>query len=262
MEVGSNISVDELLHDILKAVDDEDLKKGFERGWYVSQIQQAIEDIGFATFYKVVTRDLDMDKTNFAVQLPPNAFNIREIYLFNGACCDPSDSVIVHWKRLHNNKGLGPNFTSKTRDDHNNHHDPFFGHKHHFHHRHSHADSTPGDRRSHLHYANVYNGLIMFSNNADSFDKVRLVYNGIEGDIGTEPVIPRNFRQFVKDYVKVEFFGAMKVREPSMRIHWADARNDLNDPRNGSKKEAKLFVKRADRWKKEDQGEYLGRMNF
>ena len=83
MEINTYISIDEILHDVLKAVDDEDLKKGFERGWFMSQIQQAIEEIGFDSFYKVVTVDLPFDSNKLSVDLPPNAFNLREIYLFS-----------------------------------------------------------------------------------------------------------------------------------------------------------------------------------
>ena len=71
MDINTYISTDELLHDILKAVDDEDLKKGFEHGWFMSQIQQAIEEIGFDSFYKIVTSDLPFDNEKLSVDLPP-----------------------------------------------------------------------------------------------------------------------------------------------------------------------------------------------
>ena len=133
METADKVSVNLVLADILSFVDDESTRShGFNRGYYISGIQKGVEELAYDTFFDVVTKDillLEENKKNLAVEMPPNAFNIREMYLFNctckdsdtdedspHGCCSPANSVIVHWKRLYNNRGKGPDYTALRQD--------------------------------------------------------------------------------------------------------------------------------------------------
>jgi len=256
MQITAFTSVDEILHDVLKACDQEELKDGFEEGWFISQIQQSMEEIEFDSFYNIVTRDLPLDKANLRLDVPKNAFNLREIYLFNGDCCDPSDSQIVHLKRLHNNKGIGKNYTSKTRQDGGTNTDPYFG-RGLFRRRQNRAIGI-GEA---LQYANYYNGVIMFGPDAEGFDSVRLVYNGISADIGDEPIIPRFFRQYVKDWTLMKYYEAAKQRDRSLRSLWADYKGNLYDRISGTYFKAVDRIAKMDMHTRESMNEYLGRFN-
>ncbi len=251
MQINDFVSVDEILADVLLEVNDEDLRSGFKKGWYISKIQQAIEELAFDSFYQVITRDIDFDKKKLSFEMPKNAFNLREMYLFNGDCCGPNSSVLVHWKRLFNNRGDGIEHTAKIKESGQSGFDPFFGNRFH------------GNRTSHTnaHYFNVYNGLVMLSANAAGFAKVRIVFNGIGGQIGDEPVIPRFFRQAVIDFVVEAFWRFMKSREKSARLLWMDVERKLNDPRTGTWRTAKMRITSMDNLKKQSLQEYLGHMN-
>lgn len=264
MDINDFLSVDEILSDVLMNTNDEALRKGFSKGWYVSQIQQSIEEISLDSFYDIQTRDFDMDTVNLSLEMPKNAFNIREMYLHNGDCCEPDSFAIVHWKRLHNNKGRGAVSTGKQVEGGRAEIDPFFGGTF-FVSRLGTTGSTSGSRTvrgENVRYANIYNGLIMFDPGAAEFTKVRLVYNGLGGELGDIPVIPRFFRQYCIGFVCEKFFGVRKVEVPGERIHWVDWSTKLNDPRNGLEIKALKRISSMNKWEKESLNEYLGRANY
>ena len=251
MNSNDFLTVNQILADLLINVDDEDFKKGFTKGFYVSKVQQALEELAFDTFYQEMTKDLDFPTEQLNMPLPTNCFNIREIYLFSGECCEPSNSVIVHWKRLYNNSQGGKFYTAKKKQGMNP--DPFFN---------TTGFSNNTTDASTTYFANIQNGLLMFSSNSASYEKVRLVYNGMGGEIGDEPVIPRFLRQAVIDWSSEQFWRAMKAKNPRLRPIWADIYNVLYDDRKGSWKRAQDRLKQMDTWEKDSMREYLGRMNF
>ena len=77
---------------------------GFNRGYYVSGIQKALEALALETYFDVRTEDKTFPKEKLATEIPKGAFNIREIYIYNGELCKPKSFAIVQWKRLYNNK--------------------------------------------------------------------------------------------------------------------------------------------------------------
>lgn len=249
MNSNDFLTVNQILADLLINVDDEEFGKGFTKGFYVSKVQQALEELAFDTFYQEMTKDLPFPTEQLNMPLPTNCFNIREIYLFNGECCEPSSSVIVHWKRLYNNSQGGAAYTAKKKQGGNR--DPFFR-----------PTNTGGPDLATTYFANIQNGLLMFSSNSASYAKVRLVYNGMGGEIGDEPVIPRFLRQAVIDWASEQFWRAMKAKNPRLRPIWMDTYNVLMDAKQGSWKRAQDRLKQMDTWEKDTMREYLGRMNY
>ena len=275
MESGDKVSVNLVLSDILSFVDDESTRNhGFNRGYYVSAIQQGVEKLAYTTFFDVVTKDillLEENKKNLAVEMPVNAVNNREVYLFNctckeeeldedspHGCCTPANSVIVHWKRLYNNRGKGANYTALRVDRGRDTSDPIYP-----------SDGTRGALTSFsssspesLHYANEQNGLIMLSIGARNFTHLRLVFNGTGGAIGDEPVMPRFFRGAIVDFVVERVFRALKAKDRvRWRVLWVDAKNDLRDP-DGDWKEDERLIKKLGSWKKETLRQAAGRPNI
>ena len=251
MNSNDFLTVNQILSDVLVNVDDEDFKKGFTKGFYVSKIQQCLEELAFDTFYQEITKDLPFPTTQLTMQLPTNCFNIREIYLFNGDCCTPQTSVIVHWKRLYNNSQGGPAYTAKQKE--NMRRDPYYK---------PWGWANNAIDKATTYFANIQNGLLMFSSNSSHYNHVRLVYNGMGGDVGDSPVIPRFMRQAVIDWVSEKFWRALKAKNPRVRPIWMDYYNILNDPKIGSWKRAQDRMKQMDTWEKDSMAQYLGRMNY
>jgi len=248
MNSGDFVSINNLLADILIFVNDETMRNhGLNRGYYISGIQKALEALSLETFFDIRTEDKDFPKKKLAIEMPEGAFNIREIYLYNGELCKPSSFVNVYWKRLYNNKGDGDKGTAKRLNSRQP-SDPFFPHDS--------AGSTS------LYYANIQNGTLMFSSACSSHDYVRIVYNGMGGAIGDEPVLPRMFRQAIVDFVVERCFRALKARDRGFRPMWADAFQVLTDPKNGSWIKAERKVKSMHTWQRDTMFEYLGSMNY
>ena len=250
MDTGDYISVETILADVLQEVDDVTLRKGFTKGWYTSQIQQAAEELAVDTFFQKMTRDFDFPTDKLQMPIPEGCFNIREMYAFNGSCCRSDSSVIIHWKRLYNNgQGGGDSFTSRANFIGNtNDTDPFYV-----------PTPNPPFYSENLYFANLQNGMIMFGSSLQGFAKVRIVYNGFAGAIGDVPIIPRFLRQAVKFYVVETFYRNMKSREPrvyrglhtdafqQLQIHWDKAESR---------------VKMMNSFEVESWREYVSRMNF
>jgi len=250
MNINDFVSVDHLLADILSTVDDEKLRRGLTKGWYVSRIQKALQELAFDTFFAEVTLDLTLNRDTLSMEMPEGIFNIREIYLYNDECCSPSVSQVVHWKRQFNNKGGGDGYTAKIKDSGGSgYSDPFI-------------PSSSNYNNESLYsgtkfYANVVNGTMMFSTDCRSYSKVRIIANGIGGEVGGLPLVPRFFEEAVSDFVYVRFYKAMKAREPrKYRGLWADSKEDLTV----SMRKARIRVSDMDSYEKESLEEYLSSM--
>lgn len=250
MNANDFTSVNHILADVLLEVDDEYLDKGYTKGWYISQIQQAMEELSFDTFFDERTQDFDYPDEN-AMLLPKDCFNIREVYLHDGNCCNVDSSAIVHPKRLFNNKPKGDGSTSLRKDasdDTDIIRDPIYPSD----------SSTVNDRNvkeTNLYYYNIQNGQIMFSSNSSGWAKVRLVYNGMGGEIGDAPVVPRFFRQAVKDFCIEKFWRAQKSKTNaprSARLNWSDVNNMMQK----SWRDARIRISSMDTREREAMREY------
>ncbi len=243
----------EILTSIGFIVNDSDYKKGIPSGYYRSLIQQAMEEMSLDSLFHEVTKDYPIDPIKLQVDKPENSFNIREIYLFNGDCCTPTSSQIVHYKRLFNNGTGGTAYTAKRKENDNI--DPFFK---------PYYNSMPGVP-SNLYWASEKETLIELSSNCASWQWIRFVFNGFNVAVGDEPIIPRDFRSAITDYVKVKILEIYKVRDLSYRTLWADSKLDLEGDgrrRRGSWKKACDRVKMMSTWKREEYREYFSRGNW
>jgi hypothetical protein len=222
-------------------VNDQDLRNGFTKGWFISRIQDALQELAFDTFYQEFTVD-DTLPANLRLAMPKNMFNVKRIYLFNESCCNTGDSQVVHWKRTFDNKGSADSYTSRVTSGfpQRSISEPFLP-------KHRGADRA--------YYANVQNGIIMFSSSCSNYTKVRIVYNGMGVEIGDEPIIPRFFERYVNDYVEERYYSAMKAREPrKYRTLWTDAYSKLE----ASHMKAKMRISSMNTFEKESLEEYIG----
>jgi hypothetical protein len=246
------VSVEEILADVLKIVNDSDFKVN-SKGWYTSQIQQALEELSFDTFFLKITNTLEIPH-DLRLEMPKGAFNLCEIYVHNGNQCNFGTAQVVYHKRNFINSKSGNDYVA--RDMYGNSNDPF-------HTKRSFTKNMPDN----VYFYGVQQGLIMLSPNTRNFSHITLVYNGVHTDIGEVPVVPTYLRQAVKDYVSVEALTVRVAEEESALVSkWLKLldihTSSLNHPYDGSWVKAERRVKGLDNKQRQDIKEYFSRMNY
>jgi hypothetical protein len=254
MNTGDLVGIDELMFAITTKVSDREYKNGIEEGWFLSTLKDAVGELYMDSFYEVITQEFEIDPKKMAIILPKNCFNVKAVRPFSGDCCNPSGSVIAHFKRNFNNQGRNRKSPTNRMDDQaasaNDQFQP----------RSSNIPNniTTGVGTT-LYYYNIENELLMLSASASGFGSVQLTYNGLGGEFGTEPCIPRLFKQAIINWSEVEYWAIRKIAEPSMRVHYNDALSILNK-RGGNWDNAILRASRMNSASRDDYGDYLGKM--
>lgn len=249
MNHNDYVSVNHIIAEVSHSVGDSDFRNGCSKGWYVSRVQDALQELAFDTFYQILTADFEFPSDKLAMDLPKNCFNIREVYLWNGSCCSPQSSVVVWWKRLANNRGKGEGYTAKIKKpSETSGTDPFLPNSYD-------TDYTIGNGP--LYWYNIQDGLMMFSSTCSAWSNVRIVYNGMGGEIGDEPLVPRFFERAINDYVTERFYNYMKSQDVrKYRPLWQDAKQVL-DSYTGNWYKSKRRISTMDRAQKEALNEYI-----
>lgn len=239
---------DQILSDVLPLVGDEDMRDR-SKGYYLSQMQRALEELSYDTFFFIRAATRTIPK-NLRINLPDDAFSVRQMYLFNGDHCDIERAANVWWKRNFERWDDG----SVERDSWDN-EDPFYPKR---------GKNVP----SNLHYYNIQNGYIMLSDSCAKYEKLYIQYYGIGTEIGEEPIVPGFMRQAVIDFVAKQ---ALKVKIPisqepkRWQIQLQEVEKSLMGQRTyeeGSWYKAEKRAKQMDRKQREDLREYLARMQY
>jgi hypothetical protein len=252
MNANDFVSVEKILAEVTQTVNDKDFKNGFPKGWYISRIHDAIQELAIETFFFKVTMDFELPE-KLQLPMPPDTFNIREIYLYNGERCAPAKTQVVYFKRLFNNKFTGEGYTAKVKDDGSNSADIFQPNQRWF------SDNRQGFYGPKYYYG-VQDGLIMFSNDCRTYPFVRIVFNGLGGVDGETPIIPRFFQRAVVDFVEERWLNAMKLRNPrTYNSMWRDAADRLAS-HTGNWKKAIKRSSAMDTSEKESMEEYMSSM--
>lgn len=252
MNANDFVSVEKIISEVTQTVDDKDFKNGFVKGWFVSRIHDALQELAFDTYYQKITRDFEMPDV-LQIDMPENVFNLREVYVYNGELCNPKNTQVVYHKRLFNNMHKGDGYSARVKDDGSNASDVFQPNQRIF------AWNRQGFFGPKYYY-NVQNGLMMFSKECQSFPYVRVIFNGMGGVDGEKPVIPRFFQRAIVDYVEERYYNAMKSRNPRLfRSLWGDAQGRL-DSYTGNWAKARKRVSSMDSAEKESMEEYISSM--
>ena len=253
MNANDFVDVDHLLAEITATVNDTDYKKGFPKGWYISRIQDALQELSIDTFWLTAIFDYEIPE-NFQIPIPENTSNLREIYAYQGSLCNPVKTQVVYWKRLFDNRYDGQGYTARVKDDGSNGADIFQPNQR------TYTRNLQGYYGPKYYY-NIEEGLLMLSKDCQAFPYIRLKFNMMGSSIGDKPVVPRFFERAVVDYVKTKFYDAMKSRDPRMyRPLWVDAKGDLEDLTHGSWNKAKKRIKTMDTSAKSSMEEYISSM--
>ncbi len=242
----SLITPDQILADVLTETEDYDYRE-FTKGWYISQMQQCLEELSFDTFLKVIEDDFDFPVDTLAFRLPANSFNLRGIWVYNGSIGVPSDSQRVLWKRGYYTRGFDKDFIAENKHGQQG---PYI---------------WPISETSESQYlwASVDNGIIQFSQSAASYSYIHLRYNGTLIPIGETPLIPQFFRQAVKLWVSLEFYRRMRKRNPrTYSVLFRDTHKELHAPFTGVWDIAMVRSMSLDSKARSDFKEYLSKMNY
>jgi hypothetical protein len=252
MNSNDFISAEKIIAEVAQTVDDKDFKKGFSPGWFNSRVKDALQELAFETYYFKILRDFEVPK-NLQIEMPEDTFNIREIYLYTGEICNPLKTQVVYHKRLFNNMHKGDGYSARVKDDGSNGGDVF----------------QPNQRLYNInnqgfygpkYYYNVHDGVMMFSKECSAFPYVRVIFNGMGGEDGSLPVIPRFFQRAIVDFVEERYLNAMKMREPrKYNSLWQAAQMRLSSY-TGSWAKAKQRVSSMDSAEKESMEEYISSM--
>jgi len=259
VNINTYVSSDEVLADVLVMCKDEGLKNGVTKGWYYDRIKDALDELGFDTFFlKLTTNILNWvtdhePKNERSIWMPENIFNLREIYLVGGTCCEFDPKVRVHYKSEFNNSNVVTGKYSASRNESLN-NDEFYG-----------QDSfvtlptVSGSVSAAVTFAAVQNGLLMINDGGTTYPHLRLIHNGISsGNIKTEKIIPTFFKRAVSDYTTEKFFRQKMTKEArAYKSAWDIAVRSLQE----SWLKAERRVKKLDSWERKSLTEYLSRAN-
>lgn len=257
------VSVNEILADVLKLVKDSSFRTN-TKGWYTSQIQQALSELAYDTFFQKRVELLPIP-SNLRIEMPKGAFNLKEIFLTNGTKCDLGPSTPQVWHKTNFWTG-GAGYAAK--DKWNNGKDPFYTNR----------SGNPGPHGSilssdrqisdQLYFYGLQNGLIMLSPSCRAFKNIFIYFNGTGCDIGDAPVIPEHLRQAVKDWVLVKALPNKMSDSIGTNAynHWAfmfnSTKADLMKPFEGTWAKAEQRVKHLNKNHRQALKEYAAKMNY
>jgi len=240
-------SVDEILADALLKAGDKNMKY-MSKGYYTAQIQRALQKLSFDTFFTEKEQSFELDPSCPQVTMPKGAFNLLEVFAYNGEC-KPKNGVLVWFKRGFTGNILG-------RDAWNNDKDFFYPTR---------SSAPPTD----LFFFGVRNGVLHFSDSCKGYSKVRLRFNGLICDPGETPCIPMFFREAVIDFVAKQSLLARIGDEDSpmeMLSRWQyllnEVKQSMDMPYDGTWDSALYYSKNLDTKLRRDISEYMLRLDY
>jgi len=201
MQTGNFIKVDDVLFKIAGFSGDLSYKIA-PKGFYISLIADAFEELNMDTMLLEGRRDFPMPLEHLTIPLPEDCFNVRNVYIFDGDACHIGNSRKVWHKRNYYTEGNGY-IANRTG---NNTNDPYYLN-----------DSLSGNRlekhdKSLIRYANqnninnilyynIQNGMLMLSASCrHAGAKVHIHYNSTGCEVGEAPIIPIFYKTAIEDY--------------------------------------------------------------
>ncbi len=242
-------TIDEILSDALLKAGDRKMKY-MSKGYYTAQIQRALQELSFDSFFTEKELSFDLDPNCPEVIMPKGAFNLKEVFIYNGDCKPPANGKLVWFKRGFTGNVLG-------RDAWNNPDDEFYPTR---------DDQGPPNN---LFFFGVRNGKLFFSESCKAFSKVRLRFNGLICDPGESPCVPMFFREAVIDFVAKQSLIARIGDEDApmdMMSRWQFLLNEvkasMDIPYTGTWDNALYRAKNLDTKLRRDIAEYMLRLDY
>lgn len=217
MNTGNYITPEVILFNASAMAGDKDFK-AMPKGFYMSLIQDAFEELNMTSFFAEQREDFDFPMDNLTIALPKGCVNVRNVYVYSGSSCSPENSRKVYYKRNYYTSG-GPGYIANDKGI--NYRDPFLGNHTSLARDKSLIRYNNANNVNDVLYYNIQMGNIMFSSSCKSAgNKVHIHFNGVGGDVSEAPIIPRYFKQAIEDYVTEAALRYRMANEPSMARQW------------------------------------------
>lgn len=238
------LKASEVVTDVMQRTNDTDQgSRHLTRHFYLSQVQQAITELGFDSHFDLRSHEVPIPD-DLRVQLPDNMVAPIVIYLFNGENCDVGTSVRLHFKQNFKHRG-GSGFLAVQKGLPDG-RDPLVQ-----------PTVDPASYDSGIYYGNIQNGWLMLSSNCNVWQNIHIEYAGAGFDqFGDDVLIPMFARQAVTDYVVLRAAQARRYENPS---YWQGVINDHQNQMSamgGSWQRARKRVAVMSRWQRVDWQAY------
>ena len=224
MNTNQYLTPEFIIREVSEMVRDNEFNHSLSRGWYMTQLYNIITELDFDSYANLKTVDFPMP-TNFLLPYPKDAFNIREIYAWNGSCCDVAYAKRLYWKTEYNNLPNGTGFTAGVMNNWWGGSYPYI------------VPAVVGNGNCYYPYCefffNISQGFIMLSPNCAGFSNLRLVYNYISTPFGENPCIPVFFKEVVKTWLAEKFCKVLLIDEKKYAAAYEMYHAELYEPRTG-----------------------------
>lgn len=245
------ITVEEILADVLPAVNDEEIKN-FTKGWYTRQVKTGLDNLNYTAPFLETFIDVDIT-SNLIIPVPSGVWDLRDLFIWNGSTgCDTcviTEAIRLFHKRNYHTLGYDYSYTSR-----------------HMSHSSDYLLPAPYSEDSTTYFYNTHLGNIVLSDACISYEKLRIVYNGVPKSLNTVKFIPPFCREALSAFVVEKAFSALKAKDPAKyRGLWADAKQDLYEMRGTEPSKwdrAQAMLKSIDRKAFNDLSEYLGELYY
>ncbi len=237
------LSIDEIKADVLVNVGDLD-QKLLTPGFYSRRVKRCIDELGYTTYFLTHFQDFPTPES-LQLFIPSGAFNLNNVFAFNGDCCDVGGMQTVHNKRQFLMRGKTSatqhfGYTSRNNDRNA---DPLF-------------INVVGDSEI-LFYAEN-NGIILLSDSCRLYDHIRVVFSGTPSKIDEQKIIPPFVAEYIVNQVTTDALFALKSKQPNLRLQWLDSQAGLEN----KKREAIYRLRHLSKSERFTLYEALGRMNY
>jgi hypothetical protein len=190
-----------------------------------------------------IEKDIAMPAT-LSYHIESGCFNLREIYAYNGDCCNKTTAKNLWWKKDYRTQGLTQGYVSAVDE---NTIDPFL---------------ESYKETSDVFWYGLENGVVYLSPSCATYSRLNMIFNGSLAVLGDFPTVPIELRKVTCDMVTLDCFKKLKARNPKLYTSlYRDAYVELYDKKDGSLIQAKVWCLSLDLKAKNDLMEYLSKAN-
>ncbi len=257
------VPIGQLLREITKRALDSDYRYN-TKGYYRLLIQNCLQELSYDAHFMKEWFTVEIPE-NLSFELPEGAFNVRQMYIFNGDFCNIQTAQNVYHARQYFTAGKGLVKNNKQ----NNQSDPFFRDQ---------ASNNPrvfasiqgsqanggGRAGNTVFFFNIQDGRVMLSKSTSRFEKV-FFRSDLIPDIDKGGIVPKFLQRAVTLYCAREGLQP-RLAEGSQFVNlYNELNKDLygrDHESDGAWYKAEHRVQQMDYKEREDLAEYHQRLNY
>lgn len=232
------LSINDIISDVARICNDEAFRKR-SIGYYKRQVKNAIDELSIETPFVKQYKDLDISRK---IAIPSGCWEINNMWVYNGECCNIESARELHWKRNFQLLGEEGWFSNNKPNQEDN--------------------FTRGKFDiSNVYFFNIQNGYIIFSENCLDYSKVRIEFNGYASDLDVNDakIVPKIVREaIVYKTAKSVLLGLLHTDNTYYGIY-NNVKAELDAPYVGLWDKAKGRIKKMGAKKRSDMRKYYNR---